>query len=42
VVTVASTARQSVEKNLLVMGTMNYDDVYQIAVIVSLTVSVID
>ena len=35
VVTVASKARQSVEKNLLVMVTMNYDHVYKVAVIVS-------
>ena len=35
VVTVASKARQSVEKNLLVMVAMNYDHVDKVAVIVS-------
>lgn len=40
VVTVASRARQSVEKNLLVMVAMNYDHIYKVAVIVSATVSV--
>jgi hypothetical protein len=39
VVTVASSARQSVEKNLLVMVTMDYDHIYEVAVIVSAKVS---
>ncbi|WP_258040633.1 hypothetical protein [Pseudanabaena sp. BC1403] len=39
VVTVASRARQSVEKNLLVMVTMDYDHIYEVAVIVSAKVS---
>ena len=33
--TTASKARQSVEKNLLVMVTMDYDHIYEVAVIVS-------
>jgi hypothetical protein len=35
VVTVASRARQSVEKNLLVMVAMDYDHIYEVVVIVS-------